>query len=79
MKLRSGLLVGLFAIIVSLIVAPSAFADKNLQFYGVQDEPFYMQLGDAYATQQSNTFYIAGDLPSGCTISQSSCGIIMAR
>ncbi|MBR3258497.1 MAG: hypothetical protein IKF96_05850 [Eggerthellaceae bacterium] len=74
MKLRSGLLVGLFAIIVSLIVAPLAFADKNLQFYGVQDEPFYMQLGDAYATQQSNTFYIAGDLPSGCTISQSSDG-----
>ena len=74
MKLRSGLLVGLFAILMSLIIAPSAFADKNLQFYGVLDEPFYVQLGDAYATQQSNTFFIGGQLPPGCTITQSSDG-----
>ena len=74
MKLRSGFLIGLFAILVSLIVAPSAFADKHLQFYSVLDEPFYMQLGDAYATQQSNTFFIGGQLPPGCTISQYSDG-----
>ena len=63
MTLRKGLLVVLFGILVSLVVTPAAFADKDVEIKTVVGSEINEALGYKKDSATHSTFYLDGTLP----------------